>query len=652
MDKMEVDDPLNILEQQLEQELKKEDKRSLFKLLHDITLRFENDRRYRNDTRYIRIWLQYASYFRHAEWIYDYMYEHGIGEYVGAFYEQTAEYYALYRNCQSSAEEIIKLGIQKNAEPLSRLYQILHSIQQQKQQVNRTEESQLLPLNENDQKVTTTILSLQSVKKNQHDIIIPSNHIKILKQHQMRMATVQACYQNQEILSFEELRIQRQPELLIFIIEEEKEEKKSSIRNDNKNSNATTLLHSGVERRQSTSFFHSPVHGIGSHSEEKKNKTNSLNRTPSNDRTDQQQQIHVVYTIPPSTSFIRRHTLTHLASKNGFHDFSSLCSKRIQIGQIIQLSTNGMLFRIIKKVGQGGMARVYHATTISTTNNKNKNYAIKVEKPANAWEFYILNELHHRLFNNNHEKKRILSNQYIIHVYDLYLFKDTSFLIMEYGNQGTLLDCFNHYRNQQRRVAMTESLVLFLTMRLLQAVQTIHDVGIIHGDLKMDNIIFSFHNNKKEDTTSFQLNKEKQWQHNIYLILIDFGRAVDLTLLPSNVQLKADWPPQATDPFFVRQGIEFLPYSIDYYGIAHMIHWLLFGKVMKITRINEKQKIQERWKRYWHIELWESLFDVLLNPSMNNTSSFITTMIYKSDQILQQDKHLETYLSQLKPHSS
>ena len=96
--KMEVDDPLKILEEQLEQESKKQDKRSRFKLLHDITIRFENDRRYRNDTRYIRIWLQYASYFRHAEWIYDYMFEQGIGEYVGAFYEQAAEYYTLYRN--------------------------------------------------------------------------------------------------------------------------------------------------------------------------------------------------------------------------------------------------------------------------------------------------------------------------------------------------------------------------------------------------------------------------------------------------------------------------------------------------------------------------------------------------------------------------
>ncbi|KAI7848195.1 kinase-like domain-containing protein [Circinella umbellata] len=633
---MEVDDPLKILEEQLEQESKKQDKRSRFKLLHDITIRFENDRRYRNDTRYIRIWLQYASYFRHAEWIYDYMFEQGIGEYVGAFYEQAAEYYTLYRNSQSGAEEIIKLGIQKKAEPLSRLYQILHSIQQQQQQVNRTDDIPLLPLNEYHKEVTAVSLS-QQVKKNHHDFIISSNPTIeiILKQHQMRMATVQACYQNQEILSFEELRIQRQPELLIFIIEEEKH-----------SSNATTLLHGGVER-QTTSFFHSPVHGIGSHSEEEKKKKTSLNRTPSNDRTDQQQQqIHVVYTIPPSTTFIRRHTFTHLASKNGFHDFSSLCSKRIQIGQMIQLSPNGISFRIIKKVGQGGVARVYHAAT------NNKNYAIKVEKPANSWEFYILNKLQHRLSinNNNNEKKMIPPSQYIIHVYDLYLFKDTSFLIMEYSNQGTLLDCFNHYRNQQCRATMTESLALFLTMRLLQAVQTIHDVGIIHGDLKMDNIIFSFPNNKKkEEDNRMDEDTIMQWQNKPYLILIDFGRAMDLTLLPSNVKLKADWPPQTTDPYFVRQGIEFLPYSIDYYGIAHMIHWLLFGKVMRITRINnERQKIQERWKRYWHIELWAQLFDVLLNPPVNNTSAFMTTMIYKIDQILQQDKHLETCLSQLK----
>ncbi|KAI9263365.1 Mad3/BUB1 homology region 1 [Phascolomyces articulosus] len=98
---MEVDDPLNISEHQLQEHLKqvKEEKekddhhRSLFTLLHDITLRFENDRRYWNDARYIRIWLQYASFFHDPSWVYQHMLQKQIGEYVGAFYQNAADYY-------------------------------------------------------------------------------------------------------------------------------------------------------------------------------------------------------------------------------------------------------------------------------------------------------------------------------------------------------------------------------------------------------------------------------------------------------------------------------------------------------------------------------------------------------------------------------
>jgi len=75
-------------------------------------------------------------------------------------------------------------------------------------------------------------------------------------------------------------------------------------------------------------------------------------------------------------------------------------------------------------------------------------------------------------------------------------------------------------------------------------------------------------------------------------------------------------------------------FQVDYYGIAGVVHSLLFGKYIEDVAAvdaasrdagdgertmaigNQKRyKLREGLKRYWQTELWASLFEILLNPS-------------------------------------
>jgi checkpoint serine/threonine-protein kinase len=64
-------------------------------------------------------------------------------------------------------------------------------------------------------------------------------------------------------------------------------------------------------------------------------------------------------------------------------------------------------------------------------------------------------------------------------------------------------------------------------------------------------------------------------------------------------------------------------WQIDYYGLAGVIHCLLFGKYIETVRSDQgglgrggpKYKIRESLKRYWQTDIWSDCFEVLLNPS-------------------------------------
>lgn len=260
--------------------------------------------------------------------------------------------------------------------------------------------------------------------------------------------------------------------------------------------------------------------------------------------------------------------------------------------------------------------------------------AIKMEiGPPSAWEFYMIRTAHERL---QHCTELSRAADSIVRVHELHIFKSESFLVEDYRGQGTLLDLVNVVRNSNGEGGMDEALAMFFTVELLRTVEALHTCGIIHGDIKADNCMVRFDDNSTapvapslidlDDGEDLVDAREPYYSprgacgwRNKGLALIDFGRAIDMRAFQPSIQFIADWETKDHECNEIR---EMRPWThqIDLYGIAGTIHVMLFGRYMESipvrgsTATKRTYRIRESLKRYWDRELWNDVFDLLLNP--------------------------------------
>lgn len=92
----------------------------LLELLERATRLFASDPRYKNDMRYLKLWIHYASYVDHPIKIFSYLNTNEIGTAYALFYEEYCN--ALERSGRrDEAIEMYDIGIARKAHPLARL---------------------------------------------------------------------------------------------------------------------------------------------------------------------------------------------------------------------------------------------------------------------------------------------------------------------------------------------------------------------------------------------------------------------------------------------------------------------------------------------------------------------------------------------------
>lgn len=131
-------------------------------------------------------------------------------------------------------------------------------------------------------------------------------------------------------------------------------------------------------------------------------------------------------------------------------------------------------YEILELTGFGGMAMVFKAYDIVDE----KNVAIKILKDE-----YLANDDFKRRFRNESKAIALLSHPSIVKVLDVNFDDNIQYIVMEYIDGITLKE----YIEQQGAVKWKEA--VHFTVQILRALQHAHDNGIVHRDVKPQNVM-------------------------------------------------------------------------------------------------------------------------------------------------------------------
>lgn len=133
-------------------------------------------------------------------------------------------------------------------------------------------------------------------------------------------------------------------------------------------------------------------------------------------------------------------------------------------------------YRLDELIGIGGMAVVYKATDVSV--NKQV-YAIKMLKEEAACDEVVV-----KRFKNECRAESMLNHKNIVSVYDVNVKGDLKYMVMEYVYGMTLK---KYLIGNNGPLELDE--ILSYTVQILRALRVAHGEGIIHRDIKPQNIM-------------------------------------------------------------------------------------------------------------------------------------------------------------------
>jgi serine/threonine-protein kinase len=131
-------------------------------------------------------------------------------------------------------------------------------------------------------------------------------------------------------------------------------------------------------------------------------------------------------------------------------------------------------YELIEQIGSGGMAEIYKAEDTV----ENKTVAVKILKNEFAGSEEFL-----RRFRNESKAIALLSHTNIVKIFDVGFTESVQFIVMEHIDGITLID----YIEKQGVLKWRDA--LGFTQQILKALQHAHDRGIVHRDVKSQNVM-------------------------------------------------------------------------------------------------------------------------------------------------------------------
>ncbi|KAF6026754.1 hypothetical protein EB796_014937 [Bugula neritina] len=176
---------------------------------------------------------------------------------------------------------------------------------------------------------------------------------------------------------------------------------------------------------------------------------------------------------------------------------------KLKVGS--QVTVSNLTVKLMSKLGVGGFAVAYKAivtsadrstslgkfsmcnTLDSTAFSESDDVCVKAQKPSCPWELYVCKELRQRVSCMDEDIERDIGSKLMDITHSVF-FSDGSLMVNELVPLGSLLNLVNSMKANSCKIP--ESLVMYVTIELLHAVEVMHRCKIIHGDIKPDNILF------------------------------------------------------------------------------------------------------------------------------------------------------------------
>ena len=160
------------------------------------------------------------------------------------------------------------------------------------------------------------------------------------------------------------------------------------------------------------------------------------------------------------------------------------------IGQPVRAATHPVPgYRILRKIGEGGMAKVY----LAERESDGLQLVLKILDPSLRRD-----EVFRKRFMREHKLIVSIENEHVAKIYDQGFSGENPFIAMEYFPGGDL---------KVRLIQRVTSLgALRIASQIAKALDAIHSHGIIHRDLKPQNILFR--ENGRPAIVDFGLAKE------------------------------------------------------------------------------------------------------------------------------------------------
>ncbi|XP_055343014.1 mitotic checkpoint serine/threonine-protein kinase BUB1 beta-like [Paramacrobiotus metropolitanus] len=254
-----------------------------------------------------------------------------------------------------------------------------------------------------------------------------------------------------------------------------------------------------------------------------------------------------------------------------------------------------------EKLGEGSYAAVYRVRCRSDASNT---WALKVQPKSGWWDQYIHSEILRRLNASADYQKSL---PYIINAQQFFRLKDDgTYNLLPLFEHDTILKLVKAFQNSPEK-SVPEPLCMKLTLDVLRAVESLHSIGIIHGDIKADNFLIQ---GLKEMSLA---ESAEEFVAIPSAVLTDFGCGIDTTLFETGTTFSTMRKGKTTAGFEILQGRPWT-YEIDLYGVLDVIHTMLFGEYMKVYEEGGIWKITKSFKRSYS-EIWSQTFHKLLNTA-------------------------------------